>query len=243
MSPLCRVVESPSCSSVMLGGPELRSQTCKNRHLPSFESAARPLLFLMVLFFVATFSSRRLDAQQVEATLPLSQRFTINLAAGVPEYVGNAASGSNAPQSQWWFENTKNSATYSTTSFVESTDPAWQQVGLPYDANVPRTFINQASGGGAGSDTGNDNWYRLHFKVDPQYAGQKFLLNLEGAHTAVQVYINGNLQQGISAVADDAQATHVLGFVPVVVDLTPFLNVDGKTDNVIAIDVARNDPW
>ena len=62
------------------------------------------------------------------------------------------------------------------TSFVESSDPAWRQVGLPYDANIPRTFINQDSGGGQGSLTGQENWYRLHFKVDPKYAGQKFLL-------------------------------------------------------------------
>jgi beta-galactosidase len=206
------VVESPSCSNVMVVNPELSSHSCRNRHLTSrFESAATPLLHLMmVLFFAATFCSCRLDAQQVEATLPLSQRFTINLSAGVPEYVGNAASTSNAPQSQWWFENTKNSPTYATTSFVESTDPAWQQVGLPYDANIPRTFINQDSGGGAGSDTGEENWYRLHFKVDPKYAGQKFLLNLEGAHTGVQVFINGVLLQGISAVAADSQATHVI---------------------------------
>ena len=182
-------------------------------------------------------------SQQVEPVLPLSQRFTINLSAGVPEYVGDASTTSNTPQSQWWFENTKNSAAYSTASFVESSDSAWQQVGLPYDANIPRTFINQDSGGGAGSDTGQENWYRLHFKVDPKYAGQKFLLNLEGAHTAVQVFINGNLLKGVSAVAADSQATHVIGFVPVVVDLTPFLVADGKTDNVIAIDVSRGDAW
>src|SRR5271168_3864164 len=245
MSPLYEIVESPSCSIVMFVSPELSSQTCKNRHLPShFESPDRPLLLLMMaLFFVAAFCSRRLDAQQVEATLPLSQRFTIDLSAGVPEYVGNAASTSNTPQSQWWFENTKNSATYATTSFVESTDPAWRQVGLPYDASIPRTFINQDSGGGQGSLTGQENWYRLHFKVDPKYAGQKFMLNLEGAHTGVQVFINGTLLPGISAVAADSQATHVLGFVPVVVDLTPYLKADGATDNVIAIDVSRGDSW
>ncbi|WP_260736045.1 immunoglobulin domain-containing protein [Tunturiibacter lichenicola] len=175
--------------------------------------------------------------------MPLSQRFTINLAAGVPEYVGDAASGSNAPQSQWWFENTKNSATYSDPTFVESSDSAWRQVGLPYDANIPNSFINQDSGGGQGSEPGNNNWYRLHFKVDPKYAGQKFLLNLEGAHTGVQVFINGKLQTGISAVAADAQATHVLGFVPVVLDLTANLVTDGVTENVIAIDVSRGDTW
>jgi len=184
-------------------------------------------------------------AQQVESSLPLSQRMTINLAAGVPAYVGDATSTSNAPQSQWWFENTNNSATYSTAGLVESTDGSanWQQVGLPHDANISRTFINQTSGGGQGSLTGNENWYRLHFKVDPTYAGRKFLLNIEGAHTGVQVFVNGTLLPGISAVTADAQATHVVGFIPVVVDLTPYLHADGVTDNVIAVDVSRGDPW
>ncbi|HTV83881.1 MAG TPA: beta-1,3-glucanase family protein [Dyella sp.] len=187
----------------------------------------------------------RAHAQQVESTLPSSPRQTINLAAGMPQYVGNAGSTSNAPQSHWWFENTNNSTAYATQSFNESTDgsASWMQVGLPYDANIPRTFINQASGGGQGSLTGNDNWYRLHFKVDPSYAGQKFLLKLEGSHTGVQVYINGTLLPGVSAVAADAQATHVVGFIPVIVDLTPYIAADGKTDNVIAIDVSRGASW
>ncbi len=184
-------------------------------------------------------------AQQKETSVPLSQRLTINLAAGVPQYIGDASSTSNAPQSQWWYENSKSSPAYATTAFVESGDTGanWQHVGLPYDANVTRTFINQTSGGGQGSLTGNENWYRLHFKVAPKYAGQKFLLNLEGTHTAVQVYINGTLLPGISQVAADAKATHVIGFVPVVVDLTPYLHTDGAADNVIAVDVSRGSPW
>ena len=201
------------------------------------------IVMLLLLFAGLCLSEAR--AQQVEPSLPLSQRLTLNLAAGVPEYIGNAASGSNAPQSQWWFENTANSPTYATPGFVESADSTakWQQVGLPYDANIPRTFINQTSGGGQGSLTGNENWYRLHFKVDPKYVGQKFMLNIEGAHTGVQVFINGTLLPGISAVAANAQATHVVGFIPVVVDLTPYLHTDGVTDNVIAVDVSRGDPW
>jgi len=51
---------------------------------------------MWVLFFAALCSIGA-RAQQVEPSLPLSQRFTINLAQGVPEYVGNAASVSNAP--------------------------------------------------------------------------------------------------------------------------------------------------
>ncbi len=199
----------------------------------------------MLLLLVAGLCSTAARAQQVEASLPISQRFSINLAAGVPEYVASAASASNAPQSQWWYQNTNNSTTYSSPSFVESTDSAatWQQVGLPYDANIPRTYINQTSGGGQGSLTGNYNWYRLHFKVDPKYASQKFMLNIEGSHTGIQVFINGTLLPGVSAVAADAQATHVVGFIPVIVDLTPYLHTDGATDNVIAIDVSRGASW
>jgi beta-galactosidase len=135
--------------------------------------------------------------------------------------------------------------TYSTPGFSESSDAGatWTQVGLPYDANIPRTFINQDSGGGQGSLNGQENWYRLHFKVDHKYTGQKFLLNIEGSHTALQVYINGTLLKGVSAVTADVDATHVVGFIPVIVDLTPYVQTDGVTDNVIAIDVSRGASW
>jgi len=174
------------------------------------------------------------------AQAPASPRLEINLSAGVPQYIGNSGTTSTAPQSQWWYENTSNQAAYSSQSFVESTDThaTWTQVGLPNDANIPRTFLNQTSGGGQGSLDGNDNWYRLHFKVATKYAGQKFMLSLEGAHTGVQVYFNGTLIPGISEVAADSQATHVVGFVPVIVELP--VVADGTTDNVIAIYVTRN---
>ena len=215
-----------------------------NKHGYKCNDSIRTLLTALPAL-IMLLSACRVHSQQVETALPISQRQTINLAAGVPEYIGNATSTSNAPQSQWWFENTNNSTTYSTTGFIESSDTnaTWKQVGLPYDANIPRTFINQTSGGGQGSLTGNYNWYRLHFKVDPKYAGQKFLLNIEGSHTGIQVFINGTLLPGVSAVAADAQATHVVGFVPVICDLTPYIHADGATDNVIAIDVSRGASW
>jgi beta-galactosidase len=224
---------------------QLRFGFCQLKRLVSrhLKGSGKPTAIAVLLLLFAALCSSGARAQQVEPSLPLSQRFTINLAGGVPEYIGDASSNSNAPQSHWWFENANNSTSYSTTNFVESSDSNWQQVGLPYDANISRTFINQTSGGGQGSLTGNDNWYRLHFKVDPKYATQKFILEIEGSHTGVQVYINGTLLPGISAVAADAKATHVVGFVPVAVDLTPYLHADGSTDNVIAIDVSRGSTW
>jgi beta-galactosidase len=209
-------------------------------------SAGNLRLYLTALLLaVAILCPKETGAQQLEPTLPISQRFTIGLAAGVPEYIADAASTSNEPQSHWWFQNTNNSTAYSSPGFVESSDTSanWTHVGLPYDANIPRTFINQTSGGGQGSLNGQNNWYRLHFKIAPEYANRKFMLSVEGSHTGVQVFINGTLLPGISAVAADAQATHVVGFIPVICDLTPYLHADGATDNVIAIDVSRGAPW
>lgn len=239
MYPLHMLVVRHTCSFHLL--PSTSSQKGKEalRALPKVCGLWPLLVACALLCFKAAV------AQQAEPTLPISQRMTLNLAAGVPQYIGEASSTSNAPQSNWWYENTNNSASYSSPTFAESSDTSatWTKVGLPYDANIPRTFINQTSGGGQGSLTGNYNWYRLHFKVDPKYAGQKFLLNIEGSHTGIQVFINGTLLPGVSAVAADAQATHVVGFVPVLCDLTPYIHADGTTDNVIAIDVSRGASW
>ena len=77
---------------------------------------------MMLLLLLVSLRPASSLAQQVETSLLISQRFMIDLAAGVPQYVGNAATTSNAPQSQWWFQNTNTAASYSTPGFVESTD-------------------------------------------------------------------------------------------------------------------------
>jgi hypothetical protein len=51
---------------------------------------------------------------------------------------------------------------------------------------------------------------------------------------------NGNFIPGNSLV--NPQATHVVGFTPFIVDLTPYVKTDG-TDNVLAVKVARDDAF
>jgi hypothetical protein len=191
---------------------------------------------------------------------PASPRITINLSEGVPNFVSNAAAtdpNAALPQSNWWYENNEDSTTFAASSYVEVAAPSgggpscgstlstpnWIQVGIPNDANIWRTFINQASGGGQGSLCGQNNWYRLHFKVDPAYANSKIMVEFEGAHTGAQVYINGTLLPGISAVNANAQASHVVGFIPFIVDLTPYVKADGATDNVLAVSSSRGNTW
>jgi hypothetical protein len=192
---------------------------------------------------------------------PASNRITINLSQGVPNFVGNAAAAdpsAGLPQSNWWYENNQDSTNFASAGYVETvapvadtgpscgsnlSSPNWAQVGIPNDANIWRTFINQSSGGGQGSVCGQNNWYRLHFKVDPVYANSKIMVEFEGAHTGAQVYINGSLLPGVSAVASDAEASHVVGFIPFIVDLTPYIKADGTTDNVLAVSISRGNTW
>jgi hypothetical protein len=159
---------------------------------------------------------------------PTSERTTIDLSAGMPG------------QTHWRYLKGQDSTTFATTSFDDST---WSQVGIPHGANFLTTFLNNVSGGGDGFLDGGTQWYRLHFTLATQFAASKVLVEFEGAHTGVQVYINGTLLPGISAVAGDAQASHVVGFLPFVVDLTPFVHADGATQNVLAVRVARSAAW
>jgi beta-galactosidase len=216
-------------------------------------------VLLVGLFWLAT------TGANAQPTPPASDRIAINLSQGVPNFVGNVATADPAaaqPQSNWWYENnqdsTPTSSSFAAPGYVEVATPTadsgpacgstlsapnWTQVGIPTDANIWRTFINQAAGGGQGSVCGQNNWYRLHFKVDPAYANSKIMVEFEGAHTGMQIYINGTLLPGISTIAADAQASHVVGFIPVIADLTPYITADGNTENVLAVSVSRGNSW
>ncbi|KDR40934.1 beta-1,3-glucanase family protein [Caballeronia glathei] len=128
-------------------------------------------------------------------------------------------------------------------------DSKWQSIGVPQTPADNDTFINMMSGGGQGQLTGNTNWYRKHFTLDPSFGpdqrNRKILVEFEGAHTGVQVYINGHFIPGNSQVQTNAQATHVVGFIPFIVDITPYVqfkDANGKpVDNVLAVKVSRGD--
>jgi beta-galactosidase len=253
--PTCRRSLKPAC--LQLDSQYLRSRyMC--RSLLRVGGPGTVLLMLLILVLVAAMGSIGASAQPAP---PASNRITINLSEGVPNFVGNAgATDPNAalPQSNWWYENNQDSTAFAATGYTESAVPAadagascganisapnWIQAGIPTDANIWRTFINQASGGGQGGLCGQNNWYRLHFKVDPAYANSKIMVEFEGAHTGLQVYINGTPLPGVSAVSADAEASHVVGFIPFIVDLTPHITADGATENVLAVRVSRGNSW
>jgi hypothetical protein len=116
-------------------------------------------------------------------------------------------------------------------------DSTWTEVGIPHCWNDTDTFVNNESGGG--TMVGGTNWYRKHFTVDAKYSGRKVLVEFEGVHVGTQVYVNGTFMPGSSAVAADARATHVVGFIPFVVDVTKLVQLGGA-DNVLAVRVGMN---
>jgi beta-galactosidase len=114
-------------------------------------------------------------------------------------------------------------------------DGGWTTVGVPHCWNDMDTYTNTDAGtGGAWAGM---CWYRKHFTVDNAYAGRKIFVEFEGAHFGCQVYINGTLIPGNSTI--NPQATHVIGFIPFIVDITDKVNVGGA-DNVLAVRITNN---
>jgi hypothetical protein len=163
-------------------------------------------------------------ASGTPTTLAPSQRVEINLGAQPWTYLSEDneadAVDKNAAAAQPGFN-----------------DSAWQVVGLPYSTTQFTTFINEQSGGGDGELHGTFAWYRTVLTHSADYAGKKVTVEFEGAHMGAQVYVNGHFVPTTSQVQADATATHVDGFLPFIVDLTPYLHFDGT--DVVAVKVAR----
>jgi hypothetical protein len=114
---------------------------------------------------------------------------------------------------------------------LTTNDAAWTTVGLPHTWNENDIFVNMAAGGPA-PNMGGLSWYRKHFTLDQSYSTRKIFVEFEASHIGMQVYINDSLIKGNSGV--NPNATHVVGFLPVIVDLTPYV-VFGGADNVLAV--------
>jgi hypothetical protein len=113
-------------------------------------------------------------------------------------------------------------------------DAAWQTVGIPHTWGDTLSFLNSAAGGpGPGYDA--ITWYRKKFTLDNSYAGRKVFIEFEGAGIGAAVYINGTFIKGNSAF--NTNATHVIAFIPFIVDITPYVKFGGDT-NVLAVKVS-----
>ncbi len=118
-----------------------------------------------------------------------------------------------------------------------TSDAAWSTVGVPHTWSDTESFNNQMGGGATGSMYGGVAWYRKHFTLDNGYSGRKLFVEIEGAHLGAAVYINGTFLPGNDGI--NANATHVVGFIGFVVDITPYAKFGGA-DNVLAVRMSGN---
>ena len=114
-------------------------------------------------------------------------------------------------------------------------DAAWTTVGIPHTWADMLSFLNMGSGG-PGNGLGAVVWYRKHFTLDNGYNGRKIFIEFEGAHVGAQVWINGTMIKTNSKY--NPNATHVIGFEPFIVDITPYANF-GATENVLAVKISN----
>ncbi|HUI93221.1 MAG TPA: glycoside hydrolase family 2 TIM barrel-domain containing protein [Chitinivibrionales bacterium] len=114
-------------------------------------------------------------------------------------------------------------------------DATWTDVGIPHCWNDNDTYTNTPAG--TGNAWAGMCWYRKHFTLDSSYAGRKIFVEFEGAHVGCAVYINGTFIPGNSAV--NPQATHVIGFIPFIVDISDKVSFGGA-DNVLAVRISNN---
>ena len=113
-------------------------------------------------------------------------------------------------------------------------DAAWKNVGIPHCWNDDDSYTNMESGGG--SMYAGIGWYRKHFTLDNSYAARKIFVEFQGAHIGAAVYINGTFIPGNSAL--NPLSTHVIGFIPFIVDITPYVHF-GTGENVLAVKVSN----
>ena len=116
-----------------------------------------------------------------------------------------------------------------------TSDASWKTVGVPHCWNDDDSYTNMESGGG--NQYSGTCWYRKHFSLDNTLASRMVFIEFQGAHVGAAVYINGTFIPGNSAL--NPQCTHVIGFIPFVVDITKYVTFGGA-DNVLAVKVSNS---
>lgn len=99
-------------------------------------------------------------------------------------------------------------------------DSTWERISLPHTANVEPLLVNDQWQGTC--------WYRKSFAVPEVSVAKKVILELEAAMNYSQIWINGV-----------QVAEHQGGYLPVVVDATPYVKMG--QDNILAIRLNNTD--
>ena len=101
-------------------------------------------------------------------------------------------------------------------------DQGWRKINLPHDWAVEGPFEQKNEGSTGKLKYWGPVWYRKHFSLPATDAGKKIKLDIDGAMSFSEVWLNGQFVGGWP-----------YGYSSFELDLTPFLKVGGN--NVLAI--------
>jgi beta-galactosidase len=101
-------------------------------------------------------------------------------------------------------------------------DSQWRPLNLPHDWGVDGPFQRNLSGATGRLPWAGVGWYRKHFTLPAEDAGRQIYLDLDGAMSFTNIWLNGSYVGGWA-----------YGYTSFRVDLTPYVKPGGQ--NVLAI--------
>ncbi|MFC4035710.1 glycoside hydrolase family 2 TIM barrel-domain containing protein [Streptomyces polygonati] len=124
-----------------------------------------------------------------------------------------------------------------TGAYADAADPGyddsrWRAVRIPHDWSIEQTpSTANGTSGGTGYLPGGLGWYRKAFTLPPTVAGRRVSVEFDGVYMDSYIYCNGTLV-----------GNHPYGYTGFAFDLTDLLHTDGRTANVIAVEVRNQLP-
>ena len=131
----------------------------------------------------------------------------------------------------------KTGITDPTGVYTNAADPAyddssWRSLDLPHDWSIELDPTDAAgTSSGTGFLQGGLGWYRKDFTLPRSLAGKRISVEFDGIYMDSSVYLNGKLL-----------ANHPYGYTGFPVDLTGLAHTDGKTRDVLAVQVRNQLP-
>ncbi|MER7056465.1 glycoside hydrolase family 2 TIM barrel-domain containing protein [Streptomyces sp. NPDC000351] len=111
-------------------------------------------------------------------------------------------------------------------------DSAWREVAVPHDWSIEQTPTTEhGTTSGTGFLPGGLGWYRLAFTLPPALAGKRISVEFDGVYMDARVHCNGR-----------EAGRHPYGYTGFALDLTDLVHTDGRTENILAVQVRNRLP-
>ncbi|MEV5452628.1 glycoside hydrolase family 2 TIM barrel-domain containing protein [Streptomyces sp. NPDC052535] len=120
---------------------------------------------------------------------------------------------------------------------TDAADPAhddskWREVAVPHDWSIEQTPTTEhGTTSGTGFLPGGLGWYRFAFTLPRAFTGKRISVEFDGVYMDARVHCNGR-----------EAGHHPYGYTGFALDLTDLVHTDGRTENVLAVQVRNRLP-